>query len=413
MPLAGERTHRENIGRALMVLGGAIAIIAVASDALGIGGRADVGPRQALGAIIGIVILLAGGFVASSKRDTQFRIAYALFVVTFSTVLFTGAELLLRVEANAWPFELEPLRMPYLTPKDEKLGWRMPPGGKNNSLGLRNREIGSKVPGVCRVLFLGDSLLYLGETPSGRTYVEEIEESIGVRYETINAGVPGYTTYQEKEFLETYGYDFQPDVVFLGFVLNDLFQPYLHRPAVDARLALNPGTRLTRFDTEKFPGSLVGWSYGAHELVLGFETLRDRMAGRHTFSFEHQPDVFLAWEEHGWKDTGRLLAEISNDLRAKRIPMYVIAFPLRVQVNKKALAIDREHVLAPQRRLQKILAALGRPMIDAQPVLQESGGTKLFADHLHLNPEGNRVMAEFLSGYLKEEAQSWAAPCKP
>src|SRR5687768_4858701 len=222
MPPAGERSHRESTGRGLMVIGGAIAVVSVASDALGIGGRADIGPRQALAAIIGITVLLLGGLLASSRRTTRFRVAYALFMFGFSLSLFAGAELLLRIEANAWPFELDPLPMPYLTKKDEKLGWRMPPGGKNNSLGLKNREIGAKLPGTCRILFLGDSLLYFGETRSGRTYVEELEETLGVRYEAINAGVPGYTTYQEVEFRETYGYDFQPDVVFLAFVLNDL-----------------------------------------------------------------------------------------------------------------------------------------------------------------------------------------------
>jgi hypothetical protein len=396
-----------------MVFGGAIAVVSVASDALGIGGRADIGPRQALAAILGIIVLLLGGMLASSRRTTRFRIAYALLMFGFSLLLFAGAELLLRVEANAWPFELDPLPMPYLTKKDEKLGWRMPPGGKNNSLGLKNREIGAKLPGTCRILFLGDSLLYFGETRSGRTYVEEIEESLGVRYEAINAGVPGYTTYQEVELLKTYGYDFQPDIVFLGFVLNDLFQPYLHRPAVDARLALNPGTRLTRFDTKSFPGSLIGWSYAAHELVLGFETLRDRLGGRHTFSFEHQPDVFLAWEEHGWTETERLLAELARDLESRNIRFYVIVYPLRVQVNRRALQLDREQVLRPQRRLRSFLAGLGVPSIDAQPVLQDHGGVKLFSDHLHLTPQGNEVLGEFLKGFLQEEARSWAPPCKP
>src|SRR6185503_13626284 len=104
-----------------------------------------------------------------------------LFVTAFSVLLFVGAEILLRAEAAAWPFELDPLPMPYLGPKDAALGWRMPPGkrsaqrpegaeaggpalpdrvplagGKNNSLGLKNREVGPKPANTCRILFLGD-----------------------------------------------------------------------------------------------------------------------------------------------------------------------------------------------------------------------------------------------------------------
>jgi hypothetical protein len=260
-----------------MALGGLIAIISVASDALGIGDRADVGPRQAVAAVIGVVIILIGGALASSRRPTKFRWMYALVVLVFSALLFAGAEILVRAEAEAWPFELEPLPMPYLAEKDAQLGWRLPPGNGNNMLGLRNREIGPKPPNTCRILFLGDSLLYYGELASKRTYLEEVEARLGSRYEIINAGVPGYTTYQELEMLRRYGYDFEPDIVFLGFVLNDLFHPYLHRPALETKLAVHPETRLSRFDTKSFPGSIFAKSYAAHELVLGFEELQARL----------------------------------------------------------------------------------------------------------------------------------------
>jgi hypothetical protein len=43
----------------------------------------------------------------------------------------------------------------------------------------------------------------------------------------INAGIPGYTTYQEFEFLKIYGLDMEPDVVVLGLVFNDGYDKYL------------------------------------------------------------------------------------------------------------------------------------------------------------------------------------------
>jgi lysophospholipase L1-like esterase len=407
MPPAGDRSHRGVVGRALMTAGGSIAVIAIASDVLGIGERADVGPRQALAAIVGIVLLMAGGVIASSRRSAAFRIAYALVVFVFSVLLFAGAEILLRAEADAWPFELEPLSMPYLTEKDRELGWRMPPGDGDNSLGFKNREIGDKAPGTCRILFLGDSLLYYGETPSGRTHVQELEARLGEGYEVINAGVPGYTTHQSIALLDAYGYGFEPDVVFLGFVLNDLFHPYLHRPSTSSRLAIDPKVRLTRFDTSRFPGSLFGWSYAAHELALGFDVLVDRFGERPSFPFERRMDVFLAWEDYGWRDTERLLAGLSNELERRRIPLYVIAFPIRPQVEPETLAIDRARVLEPQARLRAFLARHRTPMLDPQPILS----ARLFEDHLHLTEEGNAVLANFLWGFLKEEAMKWPPPC--
>jgi hypothetical protein len=35
---------------------------------------------------------------------------------------------------------------------------------------------------------------------------------LGKSIEVINAGIPGYTTYQELEFLKVYGLDMKPDL---------------------------------------------------------------------------------------------------------------------------------------------------------------------------------------------------------
>ncbi len=49
-------------------------------------------------------------------------------------------------------------------------------------------------------------------------------------FEIVNAGIPGYTTYQELEFLKIYGLEMNPDMVILGFVFNDVYYKYLHKP---------------------------------------------------------------------------------------------------------------------------------------------------------------------------------------
>ncbi|MEJ2230757.1 MAG: hypothetical protein P8X46_06220, partial [Nitrospirales bacterium] len=60
-----------------------------------------------------------------------------------------------------------------------------------------------KKTGAYRILFLGDSLIWSGETSSGQLYTEVLEDRLNSRFsnrdnffEVINAGIPGYTTYQ-------------------------------------------------------------------------------------------------------------------------------------------------------------------------------------------------------------------------
>ena len=95
-------------------------------------------------------------------------------------------------------------------------------------------------------------------------HYDAVERRLNARFanappsiEVINAGVPGYTTYQELEFLKIYGLDMKPDLVILGFVFNDLFYKYLHRATSENLLDREPTTHLYRFNPEAFQGVLV------------------------------------------------------------------------------------------------------------------------------------------------------------
>ena len=80
-----------------------------------------------------------------------------------------------------------------------------------------------------RIVVLGDSIAYesLGFVSIIRDRLQAIQ---GHRFEIINASIPGYTTYQELEFLKLYGLLMDPDMVVLGFVFNDVYYNYLHKP---------------------------------------------------------------------------------------------------------------------------------------------------------------------------------------
>src|SRR5262245_6825659 len=126
-----------------------------------------------------------------------------LVLAALSSVLLV-AELVVRYQVDAWPFETPVVFLPYLTRKDATLRWRFSPEEGRNSLGLRNREVGAKHCQDVRILFLGDSLIWSGTTSTGKLYTEVVEERLNRagrhptgRLEVINAGIPGYTTYQE------------------------------------------------------------------------------------------------------------------------------------------------------------------------------------------------------------------------
>lgn len=117
---------------------------------------------------------------------------------------------------------------------DPKLFWVMTPNiefrynERLNSLGLRNREILDKSADSYRILSLGESSTFGTLVSSKETYSYLLEKEIGVindkNLEVINAGVPGYSSFQGLTFLQKHGLALKPDAVMLYFGFNDFLR---------------------------------------------------------------------------------------------------------------------------------------------------------------------------------------------
>jgi len=330
-----------------------------------------------------------------------------LLVSSLICALFIG-ECIVRLRLAAWPFQPEPKEILYLTDKDINLRWRFSPQDGRNNLGLRNREILQKGDGVFRIMFLGDSLIWSSDTSSGKLYTEVIEENLNNLFKTdknievINAGIPGYTTYQELEFLKVYGLDMQPDLVILGFVFNDVFHKYLHRPSGNKIIAPEPEARLHRFDVHTFPGILLSKSYLAHEVTFAFQKVSYKLGLSPYYSFENRDDFYLAWKSYGWADVEILIEKMRQQLSDRNIPLIIAIFPVRDQVDDEYLNKDRDYVLYPQRRIKQICEKYDIPYMDLTFALYQGGGRALFADYLHLKKEGNDIVAVEFKQYLAD-----------
>lgn len=329
-----------------------------------------------------------------------------MLIASIFFVFFIG-ECLARYIIKAWPFEPNTITFPHLTSRDKNLRWRFSPQNGLNSLGLRNREIGRKEEYQYRILYLGDSMIWTGETTSGELYTKVIERNLNEelraqdkKIEVINAGIPGYTTYQELEFLKVYGLDMQPDLVILGFVFNDLYYKYLSKPTEKTMLGREPRVQLYRFNTSSFPGVLFAKSYLAHRLFYTLEILIKKIRGYPYFPFEYRTDFCLAWKDYGWSKTKALIGEMQELLKDRNIQLMVIIYPISDQVDDTYLVIDKEYVLYPQKRIKRICNDYHIRYLDLTEPLYRKGGTKLYKDYLHLNNKGNDIVASEVTRYL-------------
>lgn len=105
-----------------------------------------------------------------------------------------------------------------------------------NSHGMRDLPRSLKKPeGVYRIAVLGDSFTFGWGVEREEAYPAVLEKELNnnsgdsMRYEVLNFGVPGYSTFQEVEqFLEK-GSQFSPDAVLVFVIDNDFGLPFFIR----------------------------------------------------------------------------------------------------------------------------------------------------------------------------------------
>jgi lysophospholipase L1-like esterase len=96
-----------------------------------------------------------------------------------------------------------------------------------NSKGLRDHEYGyRKMPGVYRILVLGDSVTFGWGVQFEDTYPKRLERALnarrdGIKYEVLNSGSGNYKTRDEAIFLKEEGLKYDPDMLILGYFVND------------------------------------------------------------------------------------------------------------------------------------------------------------------------------------------------
>ena len=112
-----------------------------------------------------------------------------------------------------------------LTPSSAGHGWGT--YVEVNSRGFRDTEYPLAKGDRRRIVVVGDSITFGNHLELERTYSERLESALNRRgqeppIDVLNLGVGGYDTAQEVAQLERIGLQFEPDLVVVGFCVNDL-----------------------------------------------------------------------------------------------------------------------------------------------------------------------------------------------
>lgn len=122
--------------------------------------------------------------------------------------------------------------------RDDELGWipkaningrHDKPGSfeskfSTNSHGFRDLDHSlSKDEGIQRIVVVGDSFAWGYGVNNGEIFTDYLEAGLKDT-EVINLGVTGYGLWQETAIFKRIGLKFEPDVLLLAFVLNDIYR---------------------------------------------------------------------------------------------------------------------------------------------------------------------------------------------
>lgn len=92
----------------------------------------------------------------------------------------------------------------------------------------------AKPAGTRRIVGLGDSVMFGWGVDEGEDYLSVLVRTLNARgesWDVVNTAVPGYNTVMEVETLKKKGLAYAPDVVVVGYCVNDLeLPPFLSDP---------------------------------------------------------------------------------------------------------------------------------------------------------------------------------------
>lgn len=276
-------------------------------------------------------------------------------------------------------WESKPGFSKYFRPS-KSLGYEYEPNSMigTNSLGMLDRErAGEKPEGVYRIICLGDS------TTANSEYVSNLEKLLNEnkndrRFEVWNCGVSAYGVFQYCHALKEKWLHYDPDMVIIGFCLND-------------------------FETTPL---VIRES----DHLVGYFPYKEILSEINPFLFEHSAFyrfiiarlfVFKKWDRNGdiFEISRSHLKDVKDLLSERKIGFLIVIFGL---VDKLE---DYPSWMQNYKRIKAIIKDYNIKSIDMIPIFEANGpeNLRLFEnDEFHFNNKGSQVIAETIYAYLTE-----------
>ena len=317
----------------------------------------------------------------------------------------------------------------------EQLGAGDPVAIRTNALGFRDDEIPPRKDGVLRLLALGDSQCYGHGVRVEEAFprvLQELLEGAGRPAVVINAGVPGYGTWNELGLLEASVDEVRPDEVLLTLYVGNDFRDNL--PEHFGRLSACSGVLMTVMPGPSELLTALKAAAAVHSRLVPVVYVRlwgakdaagatvaarrkafcDDLAWGTGFGFEMLRARWDSVAQRAFESTCRALEAVQRVCVSRGLPLRLALLPGPCQysdpyweaiVASCGVAAEDYDRARPNRALMEWAAAHGVPALDLLPAFveaqREQPGIPLSTD-VHFSVAGHRRAAEALAEFLMD-----------
>lgn len=302
------------------------------------------------------------------------------------------------------------LDYPEVFKRDRNLFWRLRPSQtitsrffennmfKINSAGLRGDEIEPKGNKI-RIIGLGNSCTFGWRTPEKEIYLRRLEQYINSdsllpKVEIINAGIPGYSSYQGMIFFKSEILNLKPDVILLMFGWNDQWAASDNIP--DKDIEFPPQLLL---DLHDFIARLRIYRFMRKVILSATEKSLDE-------SLNKMNPVYRVSFDDFYKN----LQSIALSARKYKIPVIILTSPIpSLKTYYPPGSKSNMHTFheAYNQQARKLAKNLDLGLVDLAQAFDEYDD--LFDDArndpIHFNAKGHQIAADLIYYYFREHPE--------
>jgi lysophospholipase L1-like esterase len=282
-----------------------------------------------------------------------------------------------------------------------------------NRFGLRDRERSMEpAPGTVRILFLGDSVTFGLGVAEEDSYPRVIEALLNgsrtdgrASVEVLNSAIPGYNTIQELAQLRELGLAFQPRIVVVGYLYNDIEpsegernRPVARIQAGDAHEAPSAAPLARRIKSDINAGVVY---LKQHSLFFSWLTPRLgtllRPLGAGGFGQAGEIKDQYVDSNPRWRRVQRALLEMKRLCDERKIRLVIAIIPAMARFSESGYPIKEYH-----EAVSALCHAHSISCLDLLPAFWGLDGTQFWISPTdgHPNARAHRIMAEALARFL-------------